>query len=53
MEKNMNAQEKKDQLEAEKIELIKLRIQNKYYDREDVLIKTIQEIFDSELNPKN
>jgi len=49
----MDTQDKRDKLEAEKIELIKLRIENKYYDREEVLIKTIQEIFDSELNPKN
>ncbi len=42
-EKNMS------ELEQKKIELIKLRIKNKYYDREEILEKVVQEIIKNEI----
>lgn len=36
-------------LQDQKIELIKLRIKNKYYDREDILQKVIQEIYERDV----
>ena len=36
-------------LQDQKIELIKMRIKNKYYDREDILQKVIQEIYERDV----
>lgn len=36
-------------LQDQKIELIKLRIKNKYYDRDDILQKVIQEIYERDV----
>jgi hypothetical protein len=38
-----------DGLEKQKIELIKLRIKNKFYDRDDVYEKVISELIKKEL----
>ncbi|MGD9489314.1 MAG: hypothetical protein AB7W47_14950 [Calditrichaceae bacterium] len=56
----MNGRKKKDtlmkdqsvmsRLEAQKIELIKLRIKNKYYDKDSVLDKVISEIVKTDIN---
>jgi len=37
------------ELERKKIELIKLRIRNKYYDREEILEKVVREIIKNEI----
>ncbi len=37
-------------LEKEKLELIYLRIRNKYYEREEILEKVVQEIMNRELH---
>ena len=46
--------EKKDgkmkDLEKEKLELIYLRIRNKFYEREEVLEKVVREIMNKEIN---
>jgi len=39
-------------IEKQKIELIKLRIKNKYYDREEVYNRVITELINKELNIK-
>jgi len=45
---------KQDQagIEKQKIDLIKLRIKNKFYDREDVYEKVIHELLNKELKIK-
>jgi hypothetical protein len=42
-------------IEIQKIELIRLRIKNKYYDREEILLKVVQEMYEHDIkfNPKN
>ena len=45
----MNADAKQSSIKNKKIELIKLRIENKYYEREDVLQKVIQEIYERDI----
>ena len=37
-------------LEKEKLELIYLRIRNKFYDREEILEKVVQEIINREMH---
>lgn len=37
------------ELERKKLELIKLRIKNKYYDREEILEKVVGEIIKNEI----
>jgi len=37
-------------LEKEKLELIHLRIRNKYYEREEILEKVVQEIMNREIH---
>lgn len=39
-------------IEKEKLELIKLRIRNKYYDRDEVLLKVVQEIYEHDFRDK-
>ena len=46
---NMKADTGQSSLQDQKIELIKLRIKNKYYDREDILQKVIQEIYERDV----
>jgi len=36
-------------LQDQKLELIKLRIKNKYYDRDEIIQKVIQEIYERDL----
>jgi len=40
-------------IEKEKLELIKLRIRNKYYDRDEVLLKVVQEIYEQDFRNKS
>lgn len=40
-------------LEQKKIELIKMRIRNKYYEKEDVLEKVVHEILHKNIHPTN
>lgn len=47
--RNMKADADQSSLQDQKIELIKLRIENKYYDREDILQKVIQEIYERDI----
>jgi hypothetical protein len=47
--KHMNPKVERSSLEKDKIELIKLRIKNKYYDRDEVLLKVVQEIYERDL----
>lgn len=42
--------EKMKMLEKEKLELIYLRIRNKYYEREEILEKVVQEIIKQEMH---
>lgn len=45
----MNPKVERSNLEKDKIELIKLRIKNKYYDRDEILLKVVQEIYERDL----
>lgn len=45
----MKADADQSSLQDQKIELIKLRIANKYYDRDDILRKVIQEIYERDI----
>ena len=45
----MQAIEKANTLEKQKIELIKLRIKNKFYEKDDVFEKLINELIQKEL----
>lgn len=49
--KIQNSELKTDErsLQDQKIELIKLRIKNKYYDRDDIIRKVIQEIYERDV----
>lgn len=38
-----------DEIEKQKIELIKLRIKNRFYDRDDVFDKVVSELIKKEL----
>jgi len=46
---NMKSEDERTSLQNQKIELIKLRIKNKYYDRDDILQKVIQEIYERDV----
>lgn len=46
---NMKSDGDNSSLQDQKIELIKLRIKNKYYDRDDILQKVIQEIYERDV----
>ncbi len=54
MAEDKNYSDRKDDemknLEKEKLELIYLRIRNKFYEREEILEKVVQEIMNRELN---
>jgi hypothetical protein len=43
----------KASLEEQKIELIKLRIKNKYYDKNEALQKVVQEIYEHNIRLNN
>ena len=45
----MHAVKKITTIEDQKIELIKLRIRNKFYDKEDVFDKLVHELLNKEL----
>lgn len=45
----MTSKDLTDNIEKQKIDLIKLRIKNKYYDREEVFERIISEIIEKEL----
>lgn len=47
--RKMKADADQSSLQDQKIELIKLRIANKYYDRDDILRKVIQEIYERDI----
>lgn len=39
--------------EEQKIELVKMRIKNKYYDRDDILAQVVSEILHKDIRKKN
>ncbi len=39
-------------MEAQKLELVKLRIRNKFYEREDILVKVVQEMYEQDVRYK-
>jgi len=39
-------------IEAQKLELVKLRIRNKFYEREDILVKVVQEMYEHDVRYK-
>ncbi len=49
----MESKASSENIENQKFELIRLRIRNKYYDRDDVLRKVIQEIYDHKFKAKS
>lgn len=53
MEEDRKSQAKKEtimkNIEKEKLELIQLRIRNKFYEREEILEKVVQEIINREV----
>ncbi len=50
-DKNMASGESTNDLEKRKIELIRLRIKNRYYEKEDVLEKVVEEIIQKNIHP--
>ncbi len=49
-DQNFNRKEKNmSDLERKKMELIKLRIKNKYYDRQEILERVVSEIIKNEM----
>ena len=40
-------------IEKQKIELIKLRIKNKYYDKDEILVKVVQEMHERDIRKDN
>ncbi len=51
--RKIESQNGESRLQDQKIELIKLRIKNKYYDRDDILQKVIQEIYERDIRRDN
>ena len=51
--RNIKSENGGARLQDQKIELIKLRIKNKYYDRNDILQKVIQEIYERDIRRDN
>ena len=51
--RNLKSENNESRLQDQKIELIKLRIKNKYYDRDDILQKVIQEIYERDIRRDN
>jgi len=39
-------------IEAQKLELVRLRIRNKFYEREDILRKVVQEMYEHDVRYK-
>lgn len=39
-------------IEAQKLELVRLRIRNKFYEREDILVKVVQEMYEYDVRYK-
>lgn len=39
-------------IEYQKLELIRLRIKNKFYDRENILLKVVQEMYERDIRSK-
>jgi len=50
-DKNMASGENTNDIEKRKIELIRLRIKNRYYEKEDVLEKVVEEIIQKNIHP--
>ncbi len=51
--KAMDKENREFDLQLEKIELVKLRIKNGYYNRDDVLVRVVSEIYENNLKKKN
>lgn len=49
----MDKENREFDLQLEKIELVKLRIKNGYYNRDDVLVRVVSEIYENNLKKKN
>jgi len=52
MEKKADSMKKnrlQSDFEEQKLELIRMRIKNKYYDREEILQKVVQEIYEKNI----
>ncbi len=51
-QKQMNTKRTSADIETQKLELVRLRIRNKFYDREEILRKVVQDIYENDLRNK-
>ncbi len=51
-QKQMKTKQTSSDIESQKLELVRLRIRNKFYDREEILRKVVQEMYENDLRNK-
>ncbi len=51
-QKQMKIKRTSADIEAQKLELVRLRIRNKFYDRDEILRKVVQDLYENDLRNK-